>query len=94
MPALPRAPLTVGAGDAPAAGTVRAWTGRRGSGTVGAMKRSLTLKSETLVELAPADLAAIAGGVPPTRLCPTAQITCMATMVVERVTDIVGPLEP
>lgn len=58
------------------------------------MTRSLTLKSETLTELTDADLLAIAGGVPPTRLCPTAQLTCIPTLLVERVTEVVSTLEP
>ena len=58
------------------------------------MKRSLTLKSESLSELTPADLAAVAGGVPPTRLCPTAQLTCIPALVVDRVTEIVTTLAP
>lgn len=58
------------------------------------MTRSLTLKSETLTELTPADLAGVVGGVPPTRLCPTAQLTCIPTQAVERVTEIVTTLEP
>lgn len=57
------------------------------------MKRTLTLTSETLHELTPEDLASVAGGVPPTRLCPTAQLTCIPTLVVSRVTEIVTTIE-
>lgn len=58
------------------------------------MKRSLTLKSETLVELTDADLLSVAGGVPPTRLCPTAQLTCIPRQLVDRVTELVSTIEP
>jgi len=58
------------------------------------MKRSLTLTSETLAELTDADLLSVAGGVPPTRLCPTAQVTCIPALVLDRVTEIVTTIEP
>jgi hypothetical protein len=58
------------------------------------MKRSLTLKSETLTELSTADLLAVNGGVPPTRLCPTAQVTCFPGLIVDKVTDIVTTIHP
>lgn len=57
------------------------------------MTRSLTLRSEALSELTPGDLAAVVGGVPPTRLCPTAQLTCIPTRAVERVTEIISTIE-
>jgi hypothetical protein len=58
------------------------------------MKRSLTLKSETLTELTRTDLAAVAGGVPPTRECPTAALTCIPTQAVREILETIelGPL--
>ena len=51
------------------------------------MKRTLTLKSETLTELTGGDLAAVAGGAPPTRYCPTAALTCIPTQAVREILD-------
>ena len=52
------------------------------------MKRTLTLKSETLTELTYGDLAGVAGGVvPPTRDCPTAALTCIPTQAVRELLD-------
>lgn len=56
------------------------------------MKRTLTLKSETLTELTCGDLAAVAGGVPPTRECPTAAFTCIPTQAVRELLDRVETL--
>lgn len=58
------------------------------------MKRSLTLKSETLTELSATDLLAVNGGVPPTRMCPTVGVTCFTGLIVDRVTEIVTTIEP
>ncbi len=58
------------------------------------MKRTLTLTSETLTELSDTDLLAVNGGVPPTRLCPTAGVTCFAGLVVDAVTEIVTTIKP
>ena len=51
------------------------------------MKRTLTLKSETLTELAPGDLVAVVGGAPPTHDCPTAALTCIPTQAVREILD-------
>lgn len=51
------------------------------------MKRTLTLKSETLTELTYGDLTAVAGGAPPTRDCPTAALTCIPTQAVREILD-------
>ena len=51
------------------------------------MKRTLTLKSETLTELTSGDLAAVVGGVPPTRDCPTAALTCIPTQAIREILD-------
>ena len=51
------------------------------------MKRTLTLKSETLTELTCGDLAAVVGGVPPTRDCPTAALTCIPTQAIREILD-------
>ena len=51
------------------------------------MKRTLTLKSEPLTELTYGDLAAVAGGAPPTRDCPTAALTCIPTQAVRELLD-------
>jgi hypothetical protein len=58
------------------------------------MKRTLTLKSETLTELAGSDLAAVVGGVPPTRQCPTAAFTCIPGQAVRELLEAIelGPL--
>lgn len=51
------------------------------------MKRTLTLKSETLTELTYGDLTAVVGGVPPTRDCPTAALTCIPTQAIREILD-------
>lgn len=51
------------------------------------MKRTLTLKSETLTELTYGDLAAVVGGAPPTRDCPTAALTCIPTQAIRDILD-------
>lgn len=51
------------------------------------MKRTLTLKADTLTELRYGDLAAVAGGVPPTRDCPTAALTCIPTQAIREILD-------
>lgn len=53
------------------------------------MKRSLTLKSEHLTELTGSELAAVAGGVPPTRQCPTAALTCIPTQAVREILEAI-----
>ena len=63
------------------------WTDRAESGGVARMKRTLTLKPETLTELTPADLAAVAGGAPPTYDCETAAFTCIPTKAVREILD-------
>lgn len=51
------------------------------------MKRTLTLKSETLTELTYGDLTAVAGGAPPTYDCPTAAFTCIPAQAVRNILD-------
>lgn len=52
------------------------------------MKRTLTLKCETLAELTSAELGAVAGGQPVTYSCYTAAFTCMIS---QAVCDILRP---
>lgn len=57
------------------------------------MKRTLTLRSEILTELTSGDLTAVVGGVPPTRDCPTAALTCIPTQAVREILDRMETLD-
>lgn len=61
------------------------------SGMVLAMKRTLTLKSESLTDLTTAELQDVAGGQPPTYTCYTAGVECFVSLAVCEIVRTIRP---